>query len=453
MDRPPPPLLGPLVTTDSAAAIFSDQARLQGMLDFEAALARAEAATGVIPPAAAPAIAAEYHAARFDIGEIGRAAARAGNPAIPLVRRLTELVAANDPEAARFVHWGATSQDAMDTGLVLQLRVFVGVIESDLARLSRELAGLAERHQDTVMVGRTWLQRALPITFGLKAAGWLDGIERHRRRLAELRPRLLVLQFGAAAGTLAALGAQAPAVAAALARMLDLTDPAMPWHGQRDRLAELATALGLLGGTLGKIARDIALLMQTNVAEAFELTAPGRGGSSTMPHKRNPVAAAAVLAAAARLPDLGATILAAQFQEHERGLGGWQAEWETLPQLCLATAGALRQTADIVAGLEIDTARMGANLKATKGLILAEAVTMALGAAIGRLPAHELVEQACRVAAASGRHLIDMLSEIPDVTRQLTPDQLARLCDPAGYTGQATRFVTRVLAERDQGQA
>ena len=349
------------------------------MLDFEAALARAQARLGVIPAAAAPAIAARAEAELFDVAAIGRAAARAGNPAIPLVRRLTALVAEHDEPAARFVHWGATSQDAMDTGLVLQLRAFLGPLEADLGRLAAGLARLAEEHRDTAMVGRTWLQQALPTTFGLKAAGWLDAVGRHRQRLAELRPRLLVVQLGGAAGTLASLGGRGLEVADALAGELGLAAPALPWHGARDRVAELAAWLGLLVGTLGKVARDWSLMTQTEVGEVLEPAGEGRGGSSTMPHKRNPVAAAAVLAAAVRAPGLVATMLSAMVQEHERGLGGWHAEWETLPELAVLAAGALRQAAETVEGLEVDRGRMRANLGLTRGLIMAEAVQMALG--------------------------------------------------------------------------
>jgi 3-carboxy-cis,cis-muconate cycloisomerase len=302
-----------------------------------------------------------------------------------------------------------------------------------------------------VLAGRTWLQHAAPVTLGLKAAGWLDAVERHRTRFAEVGGRALVLQFGGATGTLAALGERGLAVSHALARELDLTLPAVPWHAHRDRIAEVGTTLGLLVGTLGKIARDVSLLMQTDVAEAFEPGAAGRGGSSTMPHKRNPVTAAVVLAAATRAPGLVATLLSAMVQEHERGLGGWHAEWETLPQLCVLTAGALRQMAETIEGLELDEGRMRANLDATQGQILAEAVTMALGERIGRLSAHELVERACHHAAVTRRHLRDVLGEDPAVTAHLTPAALDHLLDPLHYVGVAAAFVDRVLKGRAAG--
>jgi 3-carboxy-cis,cis-muconate cycloisomerase len=308
------------------------------------------------------------------------------------------------------------------------------------------LARLARVHRDTPMVGRTWLQHALPITLGLKAAGWLDVVRRHEARLRQLRPQLLVLQFGGAVGTLAALGERGPAVAEALARELDLGLPDLPWHGARDRLVELGTVLALLTGTLGKIARDLSLLMQTDVGEAFEPAGEGRGGSSTMPHKRNPVACAAILSAATRVPPLAATLLAAMPQEHERGLGGWHAEWEALPELCLLAAGALRQTLETIEGLEVDAVRMRANLDTTRGLIMAEAVMMALAPRLGRLVAHERVEHASKIAAAQGRHLREVLAEDLEITAELDGTALDRLFDPLSYVGQAQSFVDRVLA-------
>jgi 3-carboxy-cis,cis-muconate cycloisomerase len=441
-------LLDPLLGAPEVSAIFADHGRLDGMLRFEAALARAEARVGVIPPAAAPVIAGICAVALLDLPALAKASGPAGNLAIPLVKQLTALVALADAEAARFVHWGATSQDVIDTGLVLQLREALARIDVDLARLADTLAGLAQTHRLTPIAGRTWLQQALPVTLGLKAAGWLDAVERHRERLDELRPRLLALQFGGAAGTLAALGDRGLDVAAALADDLQLGLPDLPWHGQRDRVVELACWAGMLCGSLGKIARDLSLMMQTEVGEAFEPAGAGRGGSSTMPHKRNPVTAAVVLAAAVRAPGLVATMLAAMPQEHERGLGGWQAEWTTLPELMVLTAGALAQLADTVAGLEIDAARMRANLDATKGLLMAEAVTMRLGAEMGRLAAHHRVEAACKRAVAEGRHLREVLAADAEVAARLTPGELDRLFDPLAYIGVAPDLVGRVLAAR-----
>jgi 3-carboxy-cis,cis-muconate cycloisomerase len=444
-------MLSPLFETAAMAAIFSDRARLQGMLDFEAALARAEAAAGLIPAAAAEAIARVCVADNFDLADLAQATAQAGNPAIPMVKRLTALVEKADASAARFVHWGATSQDATDTGLVLQMRAALASLEEDLRRLSDALAVLAGRHARTPMIGRTLMQQAVPVTFGLKAAGWLSAVERSRKRIADAGAAARVLQFGGAAGTLASLGDRSLDVAKELAKVLDLDLPELPWHTQRDRPVDLAAALGLMVGTLGKIARDISLLMQTEVGEAFEPAGHGRGDSSTMPHKHNPIGCAVVLAAAIRVPQLVATLLAAMPQEHERGLGGWHAEWETMPEVFRLAAGALRHTTDITAGLTIDAKRMGENLDATDGLVMAEAIMMALGDRIGRLEAHHLVEAACGRAVAEGRHLRDVLAQDPAVTAHLSPEALDRLFAPDSYLGVAERFVQRVLAGRTSG--
>ncbi len=441
-------LFDPLFTTDAMRAVFSDRGRLQGMLDFEAALARAEARAGVIPAAAVAPIEAQCRADAFDVEELARGTAPAGNAAIPTVKALTALVARVDEDAARYVHWGATSQDAMDTGLVLQLRAALDLIEADLQRLSGVLAALARDHKRTVLAGRTWLQQATPVTFGLKAAGWLSAVERHRTRIRELRPRVLALQFGGAAGTLASLGEDGLRVATALAADLRLALPDVPWHAHRDRVAEVASALGLLVGTLGKIARDVSLLMQTEVAEAFEPAGAGKGGSSTMPHKRNPVSSAAILSAAIRVPGLVSVMLTAMVQEHERGFGDWHAEWETLPEICTLAAGALSHLTQLLAGIELDAARMAENLEATRGLILAEAVTMALGGRIGRLQAHHLVEAACKRAAVGKRHLREVLTEDAEVGKHLSAADLERLLDPRNYVGMAEHLVERALAAR-----
>jgi 3-carboxy-cis,cis-muconate cycloisomerase len=445
-------LTGAMLASADMLPLFSDRAAVQRMLDFEAALARAEAAHGVIPAEAAAPIAACCQAALLDLPALAQAAAAAGNLAIPLVKQLTAAVLAKDAQAGKYVHWGATSQDAIDTGLVLQLRDAFDLIEADLAALADALASQAHAHRDTTMVGRTWMQHALPTSLGLKLAGCLDAVLRHRQRLREVRDRALALQFGGAAGTLASLGDQGLAVAATLAQELGLSLPDLPWHTQRDRIAEVATVLGLLTGTLGKMARDISLLMQTDVGEAAEPSAPGRGGSSTMPHKRNPVACAAALTAAMRVPALVSTMLSGMVQEHERALGGWQAEWDTLPDIVLLTSGALRQMRDVAAGLQVDAARMRANLDLTHGLIMGEAVMLALGAAIGRMAAHKLVEQASRQAAASGRHLREALRDDAEVSRHLPSEALDRLLDPANYRGEAGAFVDRVLASHARGK-
>lgn len=434
-----------LTSTAAMLAVFAPKATVQRMLDVEAALARALAQAGVIPVDAVAPIVAACHADRIDAGALTEGAARAGNLAIPLVKQLTVCVGAQSAEAAKYVHWGATSQDIIDSGSVLQLRDALDLIQAGVDALCAALAQQAMRYRETPMVGRTWLQQALPITLGLKFAQWLDAMERHRERLDQLRARALALQFGGAAGTLASLGDAAQRVAQALAEALSLPLPSVPWHTQRDRIAEAASVLGLLTGTLGKIARDISLQMQTEIGELSEPSASGKGGSSTMPHKRNPVGCAAVLTAAARVPPLVATMLSAMVQEHERALGGWQAEWETLPDIARLTAGALASITEIVEGLEIDAARLSANLDLTQGLILGEAVMLALGGSLGRLRAHELVEHAAREAVDSGRPLRQVLADIPDVMRVLDERQLDALLDPANYSGQARQFVDAVL--------
>ena len=441
-------LLDPLFRTDAMREIFSDRGRLQGMLDFEAALARAEARLGVIPKVGAPAIQAQCRAELFDIEALARAAVTAGNTAIPMVKALTALVGKKDRQAAGYVHWGATSQDAMDTGLVLQLRNALDLIDADLARFADALARLTKKHKRTPMAGRTWLQQAVPITFGLKAAGALSAVERHRERLHELRVRVLVIQFGGAVGTLASLGDRGLDIAKALAAELKLGNADIAWHAHRDRVAEVATTLGLLVGTLGKVAHDVSLLMQTEVGEAFEPGAPGRGGSSTMPHKRNPVGSAVVLAAATKVPALVSVMLAAMVQEHERGLGNWHAEWETLPEICMLSAGALEQVTRMTEGLELDPARMRHNLDATHGLILAEAVSAALAPKLGREAAHELIEAACRRAVEQNKPLRDVLAQDVKVGKLLSVTDLDRLFDPTRYLGVAEKFVDRVLAAR-----
>jgi len=440
-------LLDPLFRYDALDKLFSDEARIQGMLDFEAALARAEATSGIVPASQAQIIAGKCRAEHFNFSVIAKDAALSGNLAIPLVKKLTEIVAHVDKDAARFVHWGATSQDVIDTGCILQMRGAFNLIDQDLARLSGSLVTLAETHRATPIVARTWMQQALPTTFGFIVAGWLDAVSRHRNRLAEIKPRVLTLQFGGAVGTLAALGGRGPEVAKALADDLRLSLPSIPWHTHRDRIAEIATTLGLCTGTLGKIARDISLHAQTEIAELAEPIFEGRGGSSTMPHKRNPVTCAVVLAAATRIPGLVTTLLSTMPQEEQRGLGGWHAEWETLPDIVRLSGGALHHLVEMLPGLEVDTQRMRHNLELTNGLIFAEAVAMALGDRMGKMPAHLVVEAACKKAREQNRHLKDMLREESGLRGHLTPADLESLFDVRNYLGSADEFIRRVVAE------
>ncbi|MFS7241575.1 3-carboxy-cis,cis-muconate cycloisomerase [Serratia proteamaculans] len=440
-------LLTPLLRSSAVSPCFSDAATLQGMLDFEAALATAQAGLGIIPAEAGQQIAAVCHSHLFDALSLAQAAAQAGNLAIPLVKQLTSRVAQQDAEAARYVHWGATSQDAIDTGLVLQLRQALTLTQNDLDRLIVALVQQITRHQDSVLVGRTWMQHALPTTLGLKLAGTLDALLRYRQRLNEMRPRVLALQLGGAAGTLASLGEQGETLVTALAARLQLTAADTPWHSQRDRLLEIAGWYAGLSGTLGKLARDISLLTQTEVAEVAEPVAAGRGGSSTMPHKCNPVACAVILAAANRVPALVGGLYAAMVQEHERGLGGWHAEWESLPELVMLTAGALHTAGELIAELQVFPAQMEYNLKLTHGLIMAEAVTMALGEAIGRQQAHQHIEKQCHLALAQRLTLSEVLLDDPLVMAHLSAQQLSNLLDPQQYLGSAQTFTRRVLEQ------
>ncbi len=434
-------------TQPAMRAIFSDHGRLQGMLDFEAALARAQASTGLIPAEVVAPIAGACQAELFDVDSLATAIASAGNSAIPLVKALGRQIASVSQDAERYVHLGATSQDVMDSGLVLQLRSAITLLEADLANLANALASQASLHCATPMAGRTWLQHATPVTLGMKIASSLGAITRHRQRLAELKPRLLVLQFGGASGTLAALGEQAMPIANALAEQLQLTLPEQPWHTQRDRVVEFGAALGLIAGSLGKLGRDISLLMQTEAAEVFEPSAPGKGGSSTMPHKRNPVGAAVLIGAATRVPGLLSTLFSAMPQEHERSLGLWHAEWETLPEICCLVSGSLKQALLVTGGLEVDAERMARNLDLTQGLVLAEAVSIVLAQRVGRDTAHHLLEQCCKRAVAEQRHLRAVLGDEPQVTAELSAAELDHLLDPAHYLGQAHTWVERAVAE------
>jgi 3-carboxy-cis,cis-muconate cycloisomerase len=439
-----------LFRSEALSNVFSDTEYLQSLLHFEAALARAEAQTGIIPEAAARAIVAKCQSSLFDQKIISAGAAIAGNVAIPVIKQLTELVSKDDKDAARFVHWGATSQDAIDTALILQLRRSFALFDQDFRQLAETLAALAQAQRDTTIVARTWMQQALPTTFGFIVAGWLDALLRRREQFDEIRPRVLTLQFGGAVGTLASLGDSGLSVAKALAEDLHLSLPSAPWHSHRDRLAEVATTLGLCCGTLAKIARDISLHSQTEIAELSEPVADGRGGSSTMPHKHNSITCAVVLAAGMRVPPLVSAMLSCMVQEHQRALGAWQAEWETLPEIICLTGGALHHLAQMLPGLEVHSDRMRQNLDATNGLIYAEAVTFAIAPRLGKAPAHQMVEAACKKAIEGKRHLKDVLQEDAAMRGLFEPDKLDSLFDPRKYTGSASAFIDKILVEAQQ---
>ncbi|MFZ0759221.1 MAG: 3-carboxy-cis,cis-muconate cycloisomerase, partial [Candidatus Sulfotelmatobacter sp.] len=385
-------LIESLASTEPLAELFSDHSVLQALLDVEVALARAEARVGVVPHAAAETIAAAAKAEAFDVAALSHDMLRAGTAGVPLAKALTERVRAKDADAARYVHWGATSQDAADTALVLLLRRAQPILAGDISRLEQALWKLSAEHRNTVMLGRTLMQAAPPVTFGLKAAGWLGAVCRGRKRLSSSFRETLIVQLGGASGTLASLGERGPAVALALANELGLACPEAPWHTHRDRLANLVCDCGVLTGSLGKIARDISLLMQSEVAEVSEAGGDGRGGSSTMPHKRNPIGSALTLAAAHRVPGEVAAFLSAMVLEHERGVGGWQAEWPIIASVIQSTGLAAASMAEVAESIAVDAARMRANIDATHGVVFAERAMMLLGPKLGRDVAHQLLE-------------------------------------------------------------
>jgi 3-carboxy-cis,cis-muconate cycloisomerase len=432
-----------LFTTPAMRAVFSDEARLQRMLDIEAALARAQAKLGLIPGEAAREITAKADVSRFDLAAIGRGTELVGYPVVPLVKALGQACAG---DAGRYVHWGATTQDIMDTALVLQLREALDLLGQDLAGAEAALVDLARRYRDTPMAGRTHAQHALPITFGFKCALWLAPLQRHAERLARLRSEIAVAQFGGAVGTLASLGADGIRVMDELAAELGLRPPPIAWHVGRDGLAEVAGFLGLLTGSLGKIATDVALLMQAEIGEVAEPYQQGRGGSSTMPQKRNPIACEFILACAANVRQLVPVMLGAMVQDHERATGTWHAEWIALPEAFALSAGALHHARLLLEGLMVHPERMRRNLELTQGMISAEAVMMALAPQVGREQAHHLVAAACQRALAQGGHLLEELQADRTITAHLPPQRLGELLDPVNYTGLAVAFVDRVLA-------
>jgi 3-carboxy-cis,cis-muconate cycloisomerase len=428
-------LIDSLAATPAMADVFSDASILQAMLDFEAALARAEARTGVIPQSAADTITRLTQAEVFDAAQLAQHSLRAGTMSIPLVKALTDRVHSADPESAKFVHWGATSQDVADTAMVLLLRRASAILAADHVRILSALRRLSDRHAATVMLGRTLLQPAPPITLGLKVAGWFGALKRSWARLEAAFAETMIVELGGASGTLAALDEHGMAVRAALAEELQLQNPDAPWHTHRDRLAAVMCACGIYTGSLAKMARDVSLLMQGEVGEAAEPGADGRGGSSTMPHKRNPTGCSLILAAANRVPGLVASFLFGMAQEHERGVGGWQAEWATIARVMEDTSLALASMTEVAEGLSVDASRMRANIDATCGLIFAERAMMLLAPRIGRDAAHKLLEEATRQAKLS-----DVLAE------HLSPEEIQDLNIPESYLGSAETFRKQLLA-------
>ncbi len=434
-------LIDSLATTDALSEVFSDRSLLQSMLDFEAALARAEAKAGFIPERAARAIAAAASVEGIDAAQIAREARGSGTVSIPLVRTLSARVQAVDAGSAWFVHFGATSQDVADSAIALTIARARAILAADHVRLERTLRQLSDRHAGAVMLGRTLLQPAPPITFGLKAAGWVAALVRGWRRVDSAADEAAVLQFGGASGTLAALGEHGLAVSRALADDLGLRNPEAPWHTHRDRLAALVSACGIYTATLGKIARDISLLMQDEVGEVAERG----GGSSTMPHKRNPSACAVALAASARLPGLVAAFLTGMVQEHERAVGGWHAEWPTIAAAVQTTGSALAAMADAAGELSVDPDRMRANIEKTNGAVFAERAMMLMTPSMGKESAHKLVSDALARSRDTGKRFREALMEMPEVARAIPADVLTTIDVPEDYLGAAEILRTQLL--------
>ncbi len=430
--------------------IFSDHALLKYMIQAEVALAKAQAQVGVIPESAAAIIADVANTQgiqAIDFENLAIATGLAGNIAIPFVKQFTAAVKAVDEDASRYVHWGATSQDILDTACILQARDALDVVEFQLQHAYAASLELAEKYRAEVMIGRTWLQQALPITFGHKAARWASSFKRDLDRLEQMKARVLTAQLGGAVGSLASLLDQGSTVVEAYAAQLNLSIPTCTWHGERDRIIETAGFLTIVVGNTGKMARDWSLMMQTEIAEVFEPTAKGRGGSSTMPHKRNPVAAASILAAANRVPALMSSMYQSMVQEHERSLGAWHAEWLAVPEIFQLCAGALQRTVEVLQGLEVNSKNMQRNIETTQGLIMAEAVMMALAPKMGRLNAHHLVEKACQQAVAEQSHLQDIVSSFVEVKQYFSVDELTRIFKPESYLGNIQDQIDAVLKE------
>jgi len=445
-----PERIDALFSTTEMAAAFSLEAHVRGMLAFEAALALAEARAGIIPQDAANTIAGSCREELFDVAALYREAEVAGTPAIPLVRMLTSQIG---DDAKKFVHWGATSQDTIDTALMLQMRDGIDLLVNGLLDVCAVCERLAEQHRYTLMAGRTLLQQAVPITFGLKAARWLAMAVRQVYALRERRKRSLAVQLGGAAGTLASLGDTGFQVVDLLADELGLPAPDLPWHSERDRITEIAGTLGVVAGAMTKIASDVALLAQTEVGEASEGTMPGKGGSSAMPQKHNPVDAAFAIASARLAIGEVSVILSAMTQEHERAVGGWQAEWVALPNLFRYTSSAVEHVRGMISGLKVDPARMSANLELTQGLIMAESLTMALAPHVGRPEAQRIVKTLCDRAVRSGMYLREVVLEEEPVLRILSLEEIDRALDPGAYLGSTNVFIDHALASYREAKA
>jgi len=432
-----------IFSTEAMRSVFSDENRVQKYLDFEAALARSQARLGIIPKEAAEEICRHCRLAEIDFAKLKAQTERIGYPVLPLVQ---QLVALCRDGLGEWCHWGATTQDITDTATVMQIREALILIERHLDGIVGALAALARKYRDTPMAGRSNLQQAVPITFGYKVATLLAAFERHRKRLNELRPRVLIGEFGGAAGTLSSLGGRGFATQAELMKELKLAVPAIAWHTVRDTIAEVGCFLGLITGTCGKVALDVKLLMQTEVEEIYEPFHEGRGSSSTMPQKRNPISSVYITALTAVVRQQVAALLEAMVEDHERATGPWEIEWIVLPEIFCLAAGALAQTEFVLKGLQVDEKKMRANLDLTKGLIVSEAVMMGLGPYLGRQYAHDLIYDICRQVVATDRPLVELLAENAEIAKHLDRRALEKLCDPANYLGEAGAMVDRVLA-------
>jgi 3-carboxy-cis,cis-muconate cycloisomerase len=431
-----------IFSTDEMRSVWSDENRTQHYLDIEAALAKVQGKLGIIPQEAADEIISHCRLDQIDMAELRRQTERIGYPIIAVVNQINALCRDGLGE---FCHWGATTQDITDTATVLQIREALDLVDDELTAISAGLARLAREHRDTPMIGRSNLQQAIPVTFGYKMAGLLSAIERHRERLGQLRERVLVGEFAGAAGTLASLETGAMETQAGLCAELGLQQPVIAWHTIRDNIAEVGTFLGLVGGTLGKLSMDVKLMMQTEVGEVFEPFAHGRGSSSTMPQKRNPISSCYIHAAISVVRQHAAALMDAMVADHERSTGPWEIEWIVLPEAFCLMAGALKQARSVVEGLEVDPEAMRRNIDLTGGLVMSEAVMMGLGPYLGREYAHDLVYDLCREAVTQRRPLLDLLAENGEISKHLDRDALAKLLDPANYLGQSGVMVDRVL--------
>jgi 3-carboxy-cis,cis-muconate cycloisomerase len=436
-----------IFTTEAMRRVFSDEQRTAFYLEIEAALARVQGRLGIIPAEAAREIESKCKIENIDLNKLKLQTERIGYPILGVVQQIVAICANGLGE---WCHWGATTQDITDTATVMQIRAALALVEADMEKIAAALAELARRYRLTPMAGRSNLQQAVPITFGFKAASLLAAFQRHRQRLKELRPRVLVGEFAGAAGTLSSLRADGLKVQAALMQELGLGQPEIAWHTVRDRIGEVGAFLALLTGTLGKISTDVKLLMQTEVGEVFEPFHEGRGSSSTMPQKRNPISSLYIHANTALVRQHAAALFEAAVADHERSTGPWEIEWIALPEIFLLSAGALAQTRLLVEGLQVDAAQMRANLDITHGTIVSEAVMMGLGPYLGRQRAHDLVYDICREATTSRTPLVDLLARNPEISKHLSRAELERMVDPAHYLGLAGEMVDRVLAIEQQ---